>query len=243
MAGERFDVIVHLAAILSQRDDFETYYSRIDSNMKASFLVLEVAKAHGARVIFPSTALIYGDQKGPFTEDMEPRPADFYSFSKHLCEKVILFYQQRFGIRPVIFRPAILYGPGQGDTMFIPSLVKSLLAGREFPMTKGEQNRDFVFIGDFVHAVGEALRNENIAGIFNIGTGRRWKLVDAAFLAEKLVGVQGKVQPGALAYRPNESWDYCVSHEKIKKETGWYPSTGLEDGLRATIQWFRGVSQ
>lgn len=239
MAGERFDIIIHLAAILSQADDFETHCKSVDSNMKASFLVMELAKAHGARIIFPSTALIYGDQKGPFSESMEAKPADFYSFSKHLCEKVILYYQERFGIRPVIFRPAILYGPGQSGTMFIPALVKALLQGKEFPMTKGEQYRDFVYIGDFVEAVGLALQNENLTGIYNIGTGTRWKLVDAALLAEKLVGAHGRVKAGALSYRANESWDYCVSHGKILQETGWKPNTGLENGLGQTIEWWK----
>ncbi len=242
ISGDRFDIIIHLAAVLSQGEDFDTHYRAVDTNMKATFLVLEIAKAHNARLIFPSTGLIYGNQPGPFTEAMEPSPADFYSFSKHLSENAILYFQKRFGIRPVIFRPAILYGPGQSETMFIPTLLRSLLDGKEFPMTKGEQNRDFVFIDDFVAAVGEAVNRDDLTGIFNIGTETRWRLIDVALLAEKLANMPGKVKPGALPYRSNESWDYCVSAEKMFRQTGWRAHTGLEEGLRKTMEWIRAHS-
>ncbi len=235
----RFDCIINLAAVLSQAADMETYFSIMNSNIRATFLLLEIAKSHKARFIFPSTALVYGNQKGPFKEEMLTDPGDFYSLSKLMCEQLIRFYGHKYDVPSVIFRIGILYGPSQTGGMFIPSLVNALLSHREFPMTPGEQTRDFVYIGDFAAAVEKILSDEKISGTFNIGTGNAPTLKAVAQMAEKIAGVENCVRPGAVPYREKESWEYCLDAGKAKSAFGWNAATDIEHGLADTIDYLK----
>jgi UDP-glucose 4-epimerase len=235
-----FDCIIHLAAVLSQAEDMNTYFAVMDSNIYTTFLLLETARAHGARFLFPSTALVYGNKKAPFTEDMSPNPEVFYALSKHMSEELIRFYATKYGLRYMIFRIGILYGPWQTEGMFIPSIVTKLLRNEEFAMTAGEQVRDFVHIDDFVAALMKALVAENVNGVFNVGTGCAPAMKEVAQTVERLTGATGKARLGALPYRENEVWEYRLDISKIRAELGWEPAVSLEEGLRKTIDYYRG---
>jgi nucleoside-diphosphate-sugar epimerase len=137
----------------------------------------------------------------------------------------------------VIFRIGILYGPSQANAMFIPSLVRSLIAKKEFPMTKGEQKRDFVYIDDLVNALERAIDRPEISGMFNIGTGKAPMLKEVALRAEELAGVHGKLKLGAIPYREKESWEYCLDSRKAERELDWHASTTINEGLARTIAW------
>jgi nucleoside-diphosphate-sugar epimerase len=240
LAAEKpFKALVHLAAVLSQSADMATYFSIMNSNIQATFLLLEAARKNESRIIFPSTALVYGCQKGPFREDMQTDPGDFYALSKSMCEQLIRFYGRKYGVPSVIFRIGILYGPSQSGAMFIPSLVSALLAGREFPMTNGEQTRDFVYIEDFVRALDTALSDDALSGVFNIGTGKAPTLRETAVSAEQVAGVTGKIKVGVLPYREHESWEYCLDSGKAEAVLGWKTLTGLVEGLSKTIEFER----
>ena len=236
-----FDCIIHLAAIISQSADANTYFAIMNSNIKATFLLLEIARAHKSRFIFPSTALVYGNQKGPFREDMLPDPGDFYSLSKQICEQLIRFYGNRYDVPSVIFRIGILYGPSQANKMFIPSLVGALLAQEDFPMTKGEQVRDFVYIDDLIDAVKIVLLRTDIAGTYNIGTGEAPMLKDVALRAEEITGVRNKLKLGAIPYREKESWEYCLDSSKALRDLRWRASTSIAAGLATTIEHERSA--
>lgn len=234
-----FDTIIHLAAVISQSSDPQTYISIMDSNIRATFLLLEMVKSQKVRVIFPSTALVYGSQAGPFREEMLTEPGDFYALSKLTSEQLIGFYGRRYDVRSVIFRIGILYGPSQMGGMFIPSLIASLLGGKDFPMTKGEQSRDFVFINDLIAMMEAALDRPDVIGTFNVGTGVPSKLCDVALLAERLIGRSGLVQLGAIPYRQKESWEYCLDSGKVRQALGKSPTTSLKEGLTRTIEFER----
>jgi UDP-glucose 4-epimerase len=239
---QQFDCIIHLAAIISQSSDANTYFSIMNSNIQATFLLLEMAKRYKSRIIFPSTALVYGNPKGPFREDMLPDPGDFYALSKQMCEQLIRFYKNRYDVPYVIFRIGILYGPSQANNMFIPSLVRSLLSQTDFPMTKGEQKRDFVFIEDLVFAVKIVLSRPDLAGTYNIGTGDAPMLKDVALKAEELTGVRGKLKLGAVPYREKESWEYCLDSSHAKRDMHWRPATNIAEGLARTIAFEKSAN-
>jgi nucleoside-diphosphate-sugar epimerase len=232
--------IVHLAGVTSQAEDSQTVARVFEANVKSTLLMIELAKADGAYFVFPSTGLVYGNAAGPFSEDMEPAPKDFYAFSKHLAEQIILRCNERTKMPFAILRAAVVYGPGQAGSMLIPSVIEALVAGRDFHMTPGEQKRDFLYVDDFVKAVDVCIRSGR-TGVYNVGTQRATRIIDAALLCQKLAGVTGKIKAGAIPYREGESWEYCLCIQKIRKELRWSPATGLEQGLRATIEWHRAA--
>ncbi len=239
----QFDAIIHLAAILSQAEDGATYLSVMESNINATMLLLEIARQHKSRFVFPSTALIYENAQSPFKESYPSHPEAFYPLSKHLCEELINFYHRKYGVNYAILRAGVLYGPGQRGTMFIPSIIDALVNKREFPMTKGEQIRDFVFIEDFIHLLRQTLDHQAVCGVFNAGSGDGIAMCRVAEIVEQLTGTKGLVRIGALPYRQNEVFDYRLDISKACKTFRWTPKTSLEEGLRKTIEHFRQQTQ
>jgi UDP-glucose 4-epimerase len=235
----KFDYIIHLAAILSQAEDMSTYFSVMDSNIYTTFLLLETARAHNTHIILPSTALVYGNKDAPFTEELSADPEVFYAMSKYMSEELIRFYHRKYSLNYLIFRIGIFYGPGQlpSSNMFIPSLIAHLLEGKEFAMTAGEQVRDFVYISDFVELIRNALQKPDLNGLYNVGTGHAPTLKETALLVEKLTNTSGLLRLGAMPYRKEEVWNYCLDNSKTRSAFDWEPLVGLEQGLQQTIDY------
>ncbi len=242
-ATYRFDAIVHLAGLLSRSSDPAGRGLLFDVNVRGTQRILECSLRCGARFIFPSTGLIYGDQAGPFTEDMDRCPRDFYALSKLLGEDLIRCCSSTQGFEHVIFRPGVLYGPGQRGVMFIPSLVHALATGSELAMTEGRQTRDLVYVEDFVDALHGAITAERPGGVFNIGTGTPVALREVARLGEELAGVKEIVKLGRVPYREHETWEYCLDSTRARERLGWTPKTPLREGLQRAIEYEKASRQ
>jgi UDP-glucose 4-epimerase len=234
---EHCDRIVHLAGVLSKAEDARTHRLCFETNVYSTLNVLQRAREQRSRVIFPSTGLIYGNREGPFTENMTVAPADFYSLSKKMAEELIVHFHKRFDLSYLIFRPAILYGPAQHGTMFIPSALATLRAGKEFDMTAGEQKRDFLFVEDFTDAVIAACENDRACGIYNAGSGTSITLREAANSIETVLDIHGMINAGARDYREHEVWEYELDSSRAEKELGWRANTDFESGIRAIIEY------
>ena len=142
-----------------------------------------------------------------------------------------------------MLRPTVIYGPGQGDEMFISALIQSLLAGRDFAMTNGEQRRDFIYINDVVDAIIKAVSSdERVNGmVLNIGAGVSYQIKEVATLVATLVGpnVSRHIKFGAVQYRFNEVMHYSVEIARARELLGWHPNTNIKVGLQHTIKHFK----
>ena len=95
----------------------------------------------------------YGESNPPFNESLKEIPSSNYGFSKLCVTKLSEFFNRNFKLPVVVLRPTIAYGPHQGQDMFIPSLIKTLLNNSKYKMTPGDQKRDFIFISDLIDAI------------------------------------------------------------------------------------------
>jgi len=233
--------IFHLAANKERSPLFSAFSRGLEDNLISSLNVFEAAsKLEGLNsIVVLGTAEEYGNNNCPFVEDMREFPVSAYSFSKvcvtKLCEVVHFLYRMPV----VIMRPSLAYGPGQSTDMFLPALIKSLIGNKAFPMTAGEQTRDFIYVSDLVDAIIKAAQSEKLIGsVTNVGSGSSVKLKDVALKVEQMLGRSGVVQLGALKYRQGEIMEYVVDNSKIKELLGWFPKVSLEEGLMHTINSF-----
>ena len=236
------DFIFHLAAFKQRSARIEDFSSALETNVLGSLNLLAAAAAlpRLKAIVVMGTAEEYGHNTAPFFETMREQPVSAYSQSKqsltHLCEVL----HHLHGLPVVVLRPTIAYGPGQSTDMFLPALIRSLLTDIPFPMTAGEQTRDFVYVSDVVDAMLLAATRANVAGeILNVGSGRP---VTIAAIAHKVAAITGKpelLQFGKLPYRPGEVMAYSVDPAKTRALLGWSPRIDLEQGLASTIDHFR----
>jgi nucleoside-diphosphate-sugar epimerase len=195
------------------------------------------------KLIFLGSVEEYGLIEPPFFEQQRECPVTSYGLSKLAITNILGTLKKSQSLPSIVLRPSVIYGPGQSNSMFIPSLINSLLIGKRFQMTAGNQLRDFVYIDDVIDAIVQSIfidipTNENI---FNVGYGVSFFLQDVANLIAELISpdVLSLIDFGAVNYRKNELMQYAVNISHAEKFLGWKPKVDFEDGIRNTITFIK----
>jgi len=239
------EFIFHLCAYKNRLPDLGEFAPAIETNLTGTLNLVSAVKSlqQLRSIIVVGTAEEYGNNPTPFREGMREQPVTAYSFSK-LCQTQLCQTLTRLhGLPIAVLRPTIAYGPGQGEEMFLPALIKKLLRNERFDMTAGMQTRDFVHVSDVVDAmVSAALCRDATGEILNIGGGQPLPIAKVALMIEKMLDKSGLVQLGALDYRVGEIMNYYVNSDKARDLIGWQPRIALEQGLKETVDYFREES-
>jgi nucleoside-diphosphate-sugar epimerase len=235
------DVVFHLAAI-GMSEPFVSPPVAVRVNVQGTLHLLEAAHQCGVRrFVHSGTAYEYGDTANDDATNREVLdPVNTYAASKAAARAFVRLYSRVYGLSTVNLRLFAVYGPGQPPKTLISSAVCAALEGRDFPMTPGEQMRDFVFVGDVVESYLRAAVTPGIEGVsIDLGTGRACKISQVVMLLFEMVGSSGRPLVGALPYRPSETMKQVADIRVARDLLGWQATTSLEDGLRQTIEWYR----
>jgi len=235
------EVVFHLAAI-GMSEPFVSPPVAVRVNVQGTLHLLEAAHQCGVRrFVHSGTAYEYGDaasDEAPNKEVLDP--VNTYAASKAAARAFVRLYSRVYGLSTVNMRLFAVYGPGQPPKTLVSSAVCAALEDRDFPMTPGEQERDFVFVGDVVESYLRAAITPGIEGVsIDLGTGRTCKIRDVVTKLFEMAGSRGKPLVGALAYRPSETMKQVADIRAARDLLGWQATTPLEDGLRQTIDWYR----
>ena len=236
--------IFHLAACVDVTRDWNIVERMINVNIKGTLnLLRSLDGVDYDCFVNTGTSEEYGDNPVPFRENQVPHPVSPYSASKVSTTMFCQMLHQTMSLPIVTVRPFLTYGPGQESQMLIPSLIKSLLKGKSFKMTKGEQTREFNYIDDIVEGfILAGTTPEAIGEVINLGSGVECRIKDVVKIIASLMGSPVKLEIGALPYRPGETMHFYCSNEKAKKILGWGPDVPLEVGLKRTIDWYKNQS-
>jgi len=182
----------------------------------------------------------YGTGSVPYMESQKEQPVSPYTAGKVAATQFCQMLHRSLKYPIVVLRPCLMYGPGQELDMFIPMLINTCLKNKNFPMTSGEQTRDFGFVSDLVDAYLLAIKSPKAFGqVINIGTGKEYKIKDVAKKIVKISGSKTKLQIGRLPSRVAEIQRLVCNNTKAKKLLGWSPKVSLDLGLKKTIDWYR----
>ncbi|MGH6934313.1 MAG: NAD-dependent epimerase/dehydratase family protein, partial [Dongiaceae bacterium] len=209
---------------------------------------LELAKRTGARLLLASTSEIYGDPaEHPQTESywghVDPLgPRSCYDEGKRVAEALVMAYGRQAGVAATIARIFNTYGPGMAadDGRVVPAFIGAALDGRPFPIEgDGRQTRSFCYVDDTVEGLVALMECEAALGMpVNLGNPTEISMVDLALRVAATAGVdvarfekRPAPEQGPRRRRPDIA--------RAKALLGWQPTTGLDDGLAATVAWFR----
>ena len=233
------DAVVHLAGWTGKGGTAQNRSKLLAANLVSTWnlvdAILCAGLKHPVQFLLASSALVYGNQPGPFQESFEARPLDEYAITKWLAEEVLRVGAKGGGVLPTVIRPAVIYGPGQTGSMFVPALARALAKGEPFPMTQGEQKRDLIHVRDVARAI-QALLRVRAEGVFNVGTGMGIPLLEIGRNMVELAGRGKLLGVGEIPYRENEVWDYAVDASKLCQLVDWRPRIRLADGLKETLE-------
>ncbi len=241
-------VVFHLAAIplVQYSIDYpkESHHANIDGTLN---VLLCARKAGVKRLIFASSASVYGDQdRLPFTEDMTPNPMSPYAAHKISGEYYCKLFHQLYGFETVCLRFFNVYGPRQNPESnyanLIPrSIVRTLKEEPIIVYGDGKQTRDFIYVGDVVDAAVKAgfTTSEKCFGtVMNIATGKETSVLDIAneIMTHKKNTIS--FQPARQEPRRN-----VASVTKAHELLGWTPKTSLKDGITKAVEFFSNAGQ
>lgn len=163
-------------------------------------------------------------------------PFNAYAASKVAAWAFGRMYWRAHGLPIVTVRPFQVYGPGQPDHTLVPAAIHTALAGRDFPMTPGEQKRDFIYVDDVVEGMLAAAEASGVEGqSLDLGTGQVRALRQVVERIWAMTEARGQILAGALPYRPGAVMYLVADADRAARLTGWRAITSLEQGLRKTL--------
>ncbi len=243
------DYVFHLAGQVNHVDSMKNPIQDLDINCRGTLVLLEALRANNrdCRVIFAGTRGEYGASvKLPVAEDHPTNPKGIYAVTNLTAEKMVLIYDDIFGIKGTCLRITNTFGPrhqmAHDEYGVFNWFIRKALDGEMIPVFgDGRILRDFLYVEDLVECLLTAAATEGAYGeVFNVGGG-----VPVSFheLAQTIVKVVGSGQVGFTEFtrerKEVEPGDYYTDISKIKKIVGWKPETGLEEGIRRTADFYR----
>ena len=209
-----------------------------DTNAKGTLMVLEKARKDDAKVVFASSAAVYGNPSVfPTPESYGFHPFSCYGLSKVVGEQYCQMYKDQYGLEVVITRFANVYGLRCHGVIhdFLDKLAKN--PDKLEMLGTGQNCRDFVHVSDVVAALVQLGDKEGINGeVYNLGLGKTTSILELADLILKIL----KLDKRTKVTTTGTSWQGDVSKiwfdiTKAKKELGWTPKVTLEESIKEVI--------
>jgi len=237
----RPEIIFHLATYGAY--SFQNRIDRIfDTNILGTLhLITALTGTEFDILVNTGSSSEYGVKDNPMAESDLLEPINVYGASKASATLLCQSLARSMDLAVVTLRLFSAYGPYESGGRLIPYIITSCLGGKDLDVTKGEQRRDFLFVEDIVESYLMAASSRRHAGqIFNIGSGKGYMIKEVIQKIVEQVGNPVSVRWGAVPYRKGEMWTWQADISRAESVLGWTPGTSLEDGLRKTIEWFRG---
>jgi nucleoside-diphosphate-sugar epimerase len=258
------DVVHHVAAAFREMNVPRSYYREV--NTEGTRIVLQAAADAGvSKFVYCSTCGVHGHVVHPPASETAPiAPADYYQQTKYDAEPIVLDFCRR-GLNATIFRPAAIYGPGDpgrfymiyrqvgrgwfpmfgdGRTLYHPLYIDNFLDAFEIVM-QGDRGRGetyliaderYLAIEDLVRGVARAMDAPVRVAHLPV-----WPVVAAGHVVERIctpLGIAPPIHPRRVDwYRQTRAFDIG----KARRELGFEPRIGLDDGLRRTYQWYESM--
>jgi UDP-glucose 4-epimerase len=257
---EGVDAVVHFAAVIAVGESTrepELYFS---NNIGGSLSLFEaMAKAGVRRLVFSSTAAVYGNpQSVPIPEDAPFAPVSPYGESKATVERILRELDQYRGLRYIALRyfnacgaepSANLGEQHEPETHLIPLLFRAAVTGQpiqifgdDYPTPDGTCLRDYIHVGDLAEAhlasLEHLLSAEPRSNAFNVGTGIGLSVLEVLRTVER---VTGRAVPYTVApRRDGDAAELVADSGKLQRTLGWKPQrSGLDELVRDSWTFFQ----
>jgi len=235
---EKADLIYHLAAQVVVPYSMENPMEDFETNAKGTLCVLEKARKDDAKLVFASSAAVYGNPTlFPTPEEYGFHPFSCYGLSKVVGEQYCQMYREQYGLDIAITRFANVYGSRCHGVIhdFLDKLEKD--PNKLVIIGTGLQSRDFVHVSDVVDALVKIGVKEDANGqVYNLGYGKTYSILELAKMMLTILNLQDKT----VVTTTNVSWHGDVTKiwfniNKAKKELNWNPKVSLEDSIKDII--------
>ena len=245
------DAVLNLAAETHVDRSIDTPQPFIDTNIVGTFVLLEAARRfvggrgesarEAFRFLHVSTDEVYGTlgASGRFSEDTPYAPNSPYAASKASADHLVRAYCHTYRLPVLVTNCSNNYGPFQFPEKLIPLMILNAVDGRPLPIYgDGGNVRDWLHVEDHCRGIQLVVDKGRPGEVYHIGGGTE---LTNRELTERLLAACGAggdmVRP--VPDRKGHDRRYSLAITKICEELGYVPRIGLDDGLAATVAWYR----
>ncbi len=234
-------IVVHFAAETHVDRSIMAAGDFINTDVFGTFVLLEAAREAPdlQRFIQISTDEVYGSvPTGYSRETDELRPRNPYSASKAGADRLAYSYWATYRVPVIITRASNNYGPNQFPEKVIPLFITNAIDEHPLPLYGDGLNvRDWLHVTDHCRAIDLLIKAGEPGEVYNVGGGNEVRNIDLTKRILQLVGrPESLIQP--VADRPGHDRRYALDTTKLRR-LGWRPVTAFDDGLAATVEWYR----
>ncbi|GFD77556.1 NAD-dependent epimerase [Tenacibaculum sp. KUL118] len=255
----KFDRVVHLAAQAGVRYSLENPNAYVDSNIVGFVNILEGCRHNKVEhLVYASSSSVYGaNETMPFSEQHNvDHQVSLYAASKKANELMAHTYSHLYNLPTTGLRFFTVYGPWGRPDMALFKFTKAILEGKTIQVYNyGNHRRDFTYIDDIVEGVIRSLDNvakpnENWDGsnpdpstskapykVYNIGAQTPVHLLKFIETLESALGIEAEKE--LLPMQPGDVPDTYADVSSLVNDTGYQPSTDVETGVKAFVDWYR----
>lgn len=234
------EVVFHLAR---HRGDPATldYRAAYGANLEATLNLLEAATGSRSlrRFVHAGSSLEYDLERSPAREQDAPAPVTVLGVTKAAATLLSQHFAVRHRVPAVVLRFFTVYGPWEGPSRLVPSIMMAALDDRPIRLTRPGLRHDWIYVADVVDACLRAVSAEGIDGeILNIATGVAGTNEEMVRLVEERCGKTLEREGEPFPERPWDSERWVADVGKTQQLLGWRASTPVRDGLGRTLEWF-----
>jgi len=253
------DWVMHLAAESHVDRSIDGPGEFVQTNVVGTFTLLQAARAYFEKLAGParesfrflhvSTDEVYGSlgAEGLFSETTPYDPHSPYSASKAASDHLARAWADTYGLPVLVTNCSNNYGPYQFPEKLIPVVILKALRGEPIPVYgKGENIRDWLYVGDHAEALHVVIAQGEVGQTYNIGGNNERQNID---LVRLLCGLLDELRPRTdgqsyaeqitfVTDRPGHDLRYAIDASKIKSQLGWTPRQDHTSGFRKTVQWY-----
>ena len=241
---EKFDFVVNFAAESHVDRSIEDPGIFLRTNILGTQVLMDASRKHGVKRFHQvSTDEVYGDLPLDrpdlfFTEETPIHTSSPYSASKASADLLVQAYQRTFGLPITISRCSNNYGPYHFPEKLIPLMISRALNDESLPVYgKGENVRDWLYVGDHCTAIDLILHKGKVGEVYNIGGNNEKTNLEVVKTILKELG-----KPESLITyvkdRAGHDMRYAIDPSKTRRELGWEPTTLFDEGIKETIKWY-----
>lgn len=254
-----FQRVIHLGAQAGVRYSIENPHAYADSNLIGHLNILEGCRHHKIEhLLYASSSSVYGlNRKMPFsTEDSVDHPVSLYAATKKANELMSHTYSHLYQLPTTGLRFFTVYGPWGRPDMALFKFTRAMIAGEAIDVyNQGQMKRDFTYIDDIAEAIvrlqdvipqqddnwtvetGSPANSSAPYRVYNIGNSQPVTLMNYIEAIEKALGITAK--KNLMPMQPGDVLETSADTEALYKAIGFKPQTGVEEGVKNFVDWYR----
>ncbi len=231
----KFDIVINAATCPDARY-IDRYPLKFHDNFVYQNLrLLDYCTVTGARFVFVSSSMVYGDFAPPARESDIPLPVEPYGTYKYSVELLCQNYHRNKGLEYVVVRPSAVYGHRDVVVRVISQLTRSAVTTGKLIVNDPNSELDFTWVEDTAELLARlAICDRAVNQSFNIARGQGRKLHEAAEIVQSLVGGEIVAKEHDGFYPRRGQLDMSKTIETI----GWEPKVSIEQGIPQYVEWF-----